>query len=93
MFKKEKHFQFIILTSTVISLGLTALSSFSGCKNPQNSTTNQNSPTRSAKMHFFQGVGPSFGCAFIEGNSHNLGRVTKQIKTIRLRIGGPYDTD
>jgi hypothetical protein len=88
MFKKEKHFLFIILISTVLSFGLTTLSSCSGCKNPQKSTVNQNSPTRSAKIQFFQGVGPSFGCTYIDGNSHNLERVTIQIKTARLRNGG-----
>ncbi len=88
MFKKERHFLFVILFSSAISIGLTTLSSCNGCKNPQYSTVNENSPTRSAKIQFFQGVGPSFGCSYIDGNSTNLERVTIQIKTARLRNGG-----
>ncbi len=88
MFNKERHFLFIILFSSAISIGLTTLSSCSGCKNPQNSTVNQNSPSRSAKIQFFHGVGPSFGCSYIDENSTNLERVTIQIKTARLRNGG-----
>jgi len=88
MYKKDNQILFLILICIILSFLFTALSSCSGCKNPQNSTVNQNSPKRSANIQFFQGVGSSYGCTFIDGNTHNLDIVTVQIKTARLRSGG-----